>query len=266
MDIFLLIAMGVIIGVVSGLLGVGAGILSLLALAYYIEPMGFDGYDQIRVIMANNALLMGFFCLAMAVRHLLVRRIPIIQVLKITFMSIPAALFISWLIVQFDWFSPSLFYLVFCLGLFFSVYTLLTHTESSFLESCKHRGLESNLKYLGFGTLSGIFQGFTSTESSTLLVPFLNRFCDLKIEKAIAAAITSIAPTLLASSFFIFSAADGVPILWSVVLPLAIGTITGFLIPFGALSKVGLKLASYTFSFFLLIIAIRILFLEVFYF
>lgn len=269
MDIFLLITMGVIIGIVASLLGLGAGILSLLALAYYIEPMGFDDYNLVRVILANNGLLMGVFFFAMTIRHMLAGRVPLVPVIKITGASLPAALGIAWMISRYDWFTPNLFYIIFCLGLGFSIYTLLTHTESSFLESCQHEGQERNWKFLSIGVISGVFQGFTATESSTIVVPFINRLCNVKIEKAIVAATASIAPTLLAASLVLFtgiSESTAVPVLWSIIGPLSAGTIIGFFIPFGTLNKIGLKLASYTFSFFLLIITIRILVLEVFYY
>jgi uncharacterized membrane protein YfcA len=266
MDYFILGIVGIILGLVASVLGVGVGILSLLVFAYYLGDLGFDGFDSVRAIFANNTLFMGVLFGALALRYARHSGIAVSQLLKLSFSSVPISALLAWLVIQFDWLSTPLFYFIFCISIGYSIYTLLTHRESSFLMDCKRSGQESTTKFLMMGGLSGLFQGLTSAESSTVIVPFLNRFCDMKIERAIALATSSIAITLIAMSL-IFILQTGVGstslIQWNLLLPMWAGAAIGSFLPFGVLSKVGLQLASYVLSFFLFIVALRLLFFKV---
>lgn len=266
MDYFLLGIIGIILGLVASLLGVGVGILSLLVFAYYFGDLGFGGFDAVRAIFANNTIFVGILFGALAIRYARQSGIALSQLLKLTIISVPLAVLFTWLIIQLDWLSKPLFYAAFCMSIGFSVYTLLTHRESSFLSDCKRSGQERTGKFLFMGALSGLFQGLTSAESSTVIVPFLNRYCDMKIERAIALATSSIAITLLAmSTTFIVETGSGSSsfIQWDLLIPMWVGAAIGGFLPFGMLSKVGLQLASYVLSFFLFIVALRLLFFEV---
>ncbi|MEQ8713496.1 MAG: sulfite exporter TauE/SafE family protein [Cyclobacteriaceae bacterium] len=266
MDYFILGIIGIILGLVASLLGVGVGILSLLVFAYYLEDLGLGGFDSVRAIFANNVTFVGLLFGALAIRYARQSGIALNQLLRLTITSVPIAVLLTWTIIELDWLSTPLFYTVFCISIGFSVYTLLTHRESSFLLDCKRSGQERAGKFLLMGALSGLFQGTTSAESSTVIVPFLNRYCDMKIERAIALATSSIAITLLAMSatFHVQTGFGSTSFIqWHLLIPMWAGTAIGGFLPFGMLSKVGLQLASYVLSFFLFIVALRLLFFEV---
>jgi uncharacterized membrane protein YfcA len=266
LDYFILGIVGIILGLVASLLGVGVGILSLLVFAYYLNDLGLGGFDAVRAIFTNNALFMGLLFGALALRYIRQSGIAPSQLIKLSITSVPIAALLAWLISSYDWLSTPLFYFVFCLSIGYSIYTLLTHRESSLLVDCRQSGQERVGKFLMMGGLSGLFQGLTSAESSTVIVPFLNRFCDMKIERAIALATSSISITLLAMSLTFISQTDlgsASLIQWNLLLPMWAGAAIGGFLPFGMLSKVGLRLASYVLSFFLFIVAMRLLFFEV---
>ncbi|MEQ9301297.1 MAG: sulfite exporter TauE/SafE family protein [Cyclobacteriaceae bacterium] len=266
MDYFILGIIGIILGLVASLLGVGVGILALLVFAYYLDELGLGGFDSVRAIFTNNTLFMGVLFSALGIRYARQSGIVFNQLMRLTIPSVLVAVLFAWLITQFDWFSTPVFYAVFCISVGFSIYTLLTHREASFLLDCRRSGQERGGKFLLMSSLSGLFQGLTSAESSTVIVPFLNRFCDMKIERAIALATASIAITLLAmSTAFMAQTGFGSTSLiqWNLLIPMWVGAAIGGFLPFGVLSKVGLQLASYVLSFFLFIVALRLLFFEV---
>lgn len=266
MDYFILGIVGIILGLVASLLGVGVGILALLVFAYYLSDLGLGGFDAVRAIFANNALYIGVLFGALGIKYSRQSGISTHQLLMLCLTSVPVAVLLAWLLIAFNWLSTPLFYALFCISIGYSIYTLLTHRESSFLIECKRSGQESTGKFLLMGSLSGLFQGLTSAESSTVIVPFLNRFCDMKIEKAIALATSSISITLLAMSttFFVQTGVGSASLIqWHLLIPMWAGATIGAFLPFGMLSKVGLKLASYVLSFFLFIVILRLLAFEV---
>lgn len=267
MDYFILGVIGIILGLVASLLGVGVGILALLVFSYYLEGLGLGVFDSVRAIFTHNTLFMGVLFSALGLRYARQSGITFSQLMKLTIPSVLVAILFAWLITQFDWFSTPVFYAVFCISVGFSIYTLLTHREASFLLDCRRSGQERTSKFLMMSSLSGLFQGLTSAESSTVIVPFLNRFCNMKIERAIALATSSIAITLLAMSAT-FMAQTGLGstsslLQWNLLIPMWVGAAIGGFLPFGMLSKVGLQLASYVLSFFLFIVALRLFFFEV---
>ena len=266
MDYFILGIVGIILGLVASLLGVGVGILALLVFAYYLSDLGLGGFDAVRAIFANNTLFMGVLFGLLSIRYIRQSGINTRQLFLLTISSVPIAMLLAWLVVNLNWLDTPLFYFIFCLSIGYSIYTLLTQRESSFLLECRRSGQESKKNFILMGSLSGFFQGMTSAESSTVVVPFLNRFCDIKIERAVALTTTSIAITLLAMSLtFISQTGIGSASLiqWNLLLPMWIGSTVGGFLPTGVLNKVGLKLASYVLSFFLFIVALRLLAFEV---
>ncbi|GEM_PF-4904895 len=266
MDYFILGVIGVILGLIGSLLGVGVGILGLLVFVYYINDPSQDSFETVRVIFANNALFTGILFGLLTLRYSKQSGLSTGQLIKLTLFSIPTSGFITWSIVQFDWISLPIFYVLFCLSIGAIIYTLITHKESSFLVDCQRSGQEKTSKLLTVGALSGLFQGLIASESSTILVPYLNRFCDLKIEKAISIATASIAITLTAVgiAYMVFIDSNSVELMqWRLLIPLWLGAMVGVFLPFGALSRIGLQLASYILSFFLFIVALRLLFFEV---
>lgn len=117
--------------------------------------------------------------------------------------------------------------------------------------------MKEKKKTLLTGLVTGFANGLFGAGGGTLLVPALEKFFDVKAQKAHATTIAVILPLSVLSSFIYLRGGD---IDWKITLYISIGGVIGGVIGAKFLSKISGKWLHRIFGFFMIAAAVRMIF------
>ena len=261
-DLFLLFLMGLVGGFLAGLIGIGGGVMYVLALPYLLTEMGFPQEEIVQYTIANS--LVGTMFAALSGNVVLIKRREFYwkEVLLIGCCGTLCSVAFLYFLVNTDAYQRTEFNIVI-------IALMALIVMRTLLQSRKLVGghLEKKPSSLGLGMI-GVSAGSVSALSGlgggTVIMPILNTILKMSMHKAKAISLGAIFITSLALSIFNafekpmidYTNQSTGYIVWPLALIISLGVVIGA--PFGVLTarKLSNRLISYIFVLFVLVVIV----------
>lgn len=264
-DIIILVLAGGLGGLLSGLLGVGGGVVYVVILTHYFEKMQLGNIEMVRFILSNSFFAILFSGLIGSYQQIRMKNFYLKEVLLAASTAVISWVIITLFIIRYDWYSKRIFTIIF-------IIILIASALKMFLSSKKGSDIEykdslPKRVYPIVGVFTGIFSALSGLGGGVITVPALSDFMKLKIRKATSISL-GVIPFLAAASFILYALAkpeENISSTWGylypqLVLPMVLGGL--FTAPLGV--KLSHKLSEKTtrlyFVLLLLIVITRMLF------
>lgn len=228
-DILLLLLAGGIGGFMSGLLGIGGGIIFIPILDFVFKQYGVHEDDLVMFIVANSLFIIMFTGLLNSYKQYRIKNFYPKLILATAIPAIVTGLATTYLIKSGDWYSKERFNLVFL--------ALLTPLIIRMLLTRKRipvEGTETNsvAKFSIAGFFTGIVTALSGLGGGVIMVPTFTDILKVDIKKATSVSAGVVALIALSLSVGNLSTspshAVAIPhlgyIAYSVVLPIIVGT------------------------------------------
>jgi uncharacterized membrane protein YfcA len=178
-DYILLFITGCVGGTLAGLIGVGGGIIYVVALSYYFDLYNLDEIEIVKYILSNSAFAVFFAGLSASIKQKLSNNYYFKEVLLAALPAMVSAILVSALIIKFDWYSRERFTYLFVAVLALFVYRMFS---SGIKKNAELESIEKS-KYSISGFIMGIFSALSGLGGGVIMVPVLSGFFKLKIKK-----------------------------------------------------------------------------------
>jgi len=226
-DLILLFIAGCAGGFVSGLLGVGGGIIFVPILDYFLHKYGAGKGDIVQYTLANSFLAILISGVVASFSSLRSGAINYRHLISIGGSAILFVLLTSYLIGIGTWYSPFEFKLFFSAMLLLTLIKTLMHIETDGTN-------EKMTPRMGviMGMVTGVVAGLSGLGGGVVMIPLFMMFGHLTIKKASVLSLAVIPLIALPNVlFYIFSqpqisitGSTGY-IVWPVILPLLAGVL-----------------------------------------
>ncbi len=260
-DIVILVVAGSIGGFVSGLLGVGGGVIFVPILDYFLIKNGVLTDDLVPYTLANSflaALVSGVVGSLPAFRS---KSINISHLIFVGFSAILSVLVTSYFINLGKWYSPYIFKIVFSGLLLFTLIKTLLHIETVGSDEKMSIGLCSLV-----GVMSGIVSGISGLGGGIVMIPMFTMFGNMPIKKAVVLSL-AIIPLLAFPNVIYYSliqpsqsiSGSTGHIVWPIIIPLIMGVLITVKIGVNAAQRMSAQTIKFIFATFIIITIIRLL-------
>ncbi|WKK79153.1 sulfite exporter TauE/SafE family protein [Marivirga arenosa] len=260
---FLLFLAGLIGGLISGLLGVGGGIVYILILPIAFNYIGIPDQEIAQFTIANSLFGTFFAALFSTSNHIKHGEFYPKQILPISIFSIIAGLLSLFFIVNTPFYSREVFNVVVIFLLGGMLFSTLFNAKKQ--NQFKERN-SSNYSLLSLTGLSaGLAASLTGLGGGVIIIPFLNQGFKMGVKKAKAISLGVITITSLAMVVFnlfqqpmqeIQISHTGY-ILFQVAGPLIVGTLITARIGVKWSRKMKATTVSYLFAAFIILVIVK---------
>lgn len=262
-DVFLLLLAGAFGGFLSGVLGVGGGIIFIPIIDLVLKQYGIET-ETVKFILANSLTVIIFTGTFNSWRQYKAANFFPKYILYTAIPGVVTVLIGSWIVSTGDWYRKDIFNIVFTLLLVPAVIRMLmSRKEPDNLRT------EIPLQKFGIvGAVTGIFTAFSGLGGGLIMIPAFVNILKLEMKKAVSVSAGVVPffafPTAL---YYMFqeplqqdlAVSNFGFILYPIVLPMIIGTL--LTVPLGV--KTGHKLNPWTskliFSFFVVLVLIKLM-------
>jgi uncharacterized protein len=183
-DILLLFIAGCFAGTLSGLLGVGGGVINVAILTYYFdrEFPNINTIDLTRFVLSNSFLAIFFSSIFGSVQQMRMKNFYLKEVLLTASTTVIVSFALSLFILEFDWYSRERFTWFFVVILTGLMIRMLLNIKN---EKKDHFTDQIPLKHFPVtGIFTGIFSALSGLGGGVVTVPVLSDVHKLRIKKA----------------------------------------------------------------------------------
>jgi uncharacterized membrane protein YfcA len=201
--ILILFFFGLVGGFLSGLLGVGGGIIFVPILTFYLKNMGIDDAELVKYVLANSFATIFFAGIISTYKQKKIKSFYPKQIGTTAVLAMITSYLMSYLISSAGWYSKRAF------GIFFLA--LLVFTLIRFLIKNKHDAIEvkdtQSIKYLVTGFFTGIITALSGLGGGVIMIPLFTQYVKISIKDASAISIGAI-PLIIVPILFNYGAAS----------------------------------------------------------
>ncbi len=235
-DILLLLLAGALGGFMSGLLGIGGGIIFIPILDFAFKRYGIHSDDLVMFIVANSLFIIMFTGLLNSYKQYRIKNFFPKQIFATAIPAIATGLLTTYLIKSGTWYSKEKFNLVFLALLTPLIFRMLYTRKKVPVEGSETTSIT---KFSIAGFFTGIVTALSGLGGGVIMVPTFTDILKVDIKKATSVSAGVVALIALSLSIGNLSTSPGheVPIphfgfiAYSVVIPIIIGTF--FAVSFG---------------------------------
>lgn len=260
-DILLLLLAGAFGGFLSGILGIGGGVIFIPILDFILKQYGID-QEVVKFILANSLTVIIFTGLFNTWRQYKAGNYFPRYILATGLPGVVTALLGSWLITLGTWYSKDIFNIVFAVVLIPAVIRMLSTRKAP-----DHLKSDVPLKKFSIvGAVTGIFTAFSGLGGGIIMIPSFVNLLKLEMKKAVSVS-AGVVPifALPTALYYMFQepVQQNIPvahwgfILYPLVIPMIIGTL--FTVPLGVKTGHAMKpgTAKVIFAIFVVLVLIK---------
>lgn len=223
LQVFLLLLAGLFGGFLSGLLGVGGGIIFVFVLSLYFQPFGLETTEIPRYLIANSIFATFFAGISASIRNWRLGEFRISEVLPVAVPGAITALATSYFITRYPWYDQQRFTLFFLAMLVFLLVVVLGRKPRQQADAQlppRPWGL------MAIGAVAGLISALSGLGGGLIIVPFLTGFFRISMRRAASISLGTIPVFAMSMSvFYAWAYAPAQPVPYSLgylVLPAAV--------------------------------------------
>ena len=225
LQVILLLLTGAAGGFMSGLLGVGGGIIFVPVIDYYLQKQGINGHLLVNLILANSLATIVFTGATGSVKQFKLGNYYPREIAFTTLGGIITSLSVSYLIATTTFYSKGIFNIMFALMLLVLIVRMLKNQKEAVVEGIlpSHWTL---LHYSLVGAVTGCATALSGLGGGLVMVPVFNQLLRLNLKTS--TSISTGVITFLVLPITIYYAMQQLP--YGVILPLQLGWLNGQII------------------------------------
>lgn len=260
--IILLLVLGIAGGILSGMIGIGGGLIFVPMFDFLFKSYGIEGSEVVKFTLANS-----FFCIFVSgiITSVKQYRQDNFYLKEIIYTGIPAiltGLLFTWLITNFSWYSESMFKALFVLLLIYTVVRTFSGKSKSELPEAPF----NRKKFVGIGLLTGVASSLSGLGGGIVMIPLFKNLTHMNMKKASSVSI-GVIPILLLPMLIVYL--SGSPKMltsellhWGYlaplyVLPISLGLWLGTSLGLGFAKKLSNQALQYIFAGLLIVLLIK---------
>ncbi len=229
-DIVLAFLFGIVGGLLSGLLGVGGGIIFIPVFDWLFRQKGIEGEELIRLMLANSFLAILFSGISSSYKHHKQGTFYLKEILTIAVPAMIIGSTMSYFITSAEWYKDIYFKIIFVVILLITLWRLNSNKK----KDTKPEKPYSLINYIIIGASTGLISAFSGLGGGVAMIPLLTMFMQMDMKKASGISI-GVIPIMILPMLVVYafqnpevqnSGAIGYLQFW-VVLPVIIGIIIG---------------------------------------
>ncbi len=201
-DILILFLLGAAGGFLSGLLGVGGGIIFIPVFEYYFGQ-NYGGEELVRLILANSFGAILVAGIASSIKHYKLGNFHLSIILKIALPAIVAGSILTKLIADQSWYKEEYFKGLFILIL---LVTVAKSTRRRDVEDEVEKPLKKRTLPI-IGLITGAISALTGLGGGIAMIPLLTEVAKMNIKKASAISI-GVIPIMVLPYIIIYALQD----------------------------------------------------------
>lgn len=185
--IIILVLCGVIGGFLSGLLGVGGGIIFIPIITFFLHQTGSDleGEEFVRYLLANSFATIFFAGVISTWKQYKLQSFYPKQIIFTALTAMVSSAIVTYLIAAANWYSKSAFNIIFLALLVFTVLRFIVKKTTEHIEV-----QEAPLnKFLITGFLTGIVTALSGLGGGIVMIPLFSQYIRLDMKSASAISI-----------------------------------------------------------------------------
>lgn len=234
-EILILVLAGVGGGIISGMLGIGGGMIYVLIFSHFFHSVTkseLPGDVQVRLLIANAVFAIIFVGLAGSIKQYLSNNFHLKPILWIGLPGIAGAIFTTYLLSITDFYAKKEF------AVFFSILLIPIILKMIFQEKFKNRG-QIKPKRTGYliatGAIGGIVTALSGLGGGFIVIPILNGLLRIPFKKSVSISLGVIALVAFGLSIYNLLAVNytayAIPMsIGGIIFPLVLPVIAGVLI------------------------------------
>jgi len=190
--IVLLVFLGIVGGILSGLIGIGGGLIFVPVFDILLKSKGIEGSELVKFTLANS-----FFCifvsgLITSYKHFKQDNFYLKEILYTAVPAIITGAFLTYIVSNSTWYSERIFKILFVALLVYTVVKTFVKRKAS-----QEKELAFSFKrYTGIGLLTGVASSLTGLGGGVFMIPLFRNILKMDMKKAASVSIGAI-PILL---------------------------------------------------------------------